>query len=291
MTLDPSRTSLSGATASLAAQKINGKHWLWTVAADARSPGFDLNDAGSLSSADYLTAYAELRYRENQPHGLLRRWTAYLTPQATWNWGGTNIGGAHYIDFEPTWKNYWRSWFTFFVSPRAQSATLTRGGPLAAAPATWAGIAQVANSAASKLRWNARVYYGENEEGNATYRLSGGVSVRPGPRWQLSVNPNYLRTTPVGSTSPPSMGGPAETFGKTYVFSAVDRSEFIVDLRLTYLFNPRPVAGAVRAAVRVERALLPVRRAPRRRRVRPAPAGRRHHARGSARQPDGGALR
>jgi Domain of unknown function (DUF5916)/Carbohydrate family 9 binding domain-like len=238
VTLDPSRTTLSGTTASLAAQKVNGKHWLWTVAADARSPGFELNDAGSMSSADYLTAYGELRYRENQPRGLLRRWTAYLTPQATWNWGGTNIGSSYYIDFEPTWKNYWRSWFTVFVSPRAQSATLTRGGPLAAAPLSWAGIAQVANSAASKLRWNARVYYGENEEGNPTYRLSGGLSVRPGPRWQLSVNPNYLRTTPVRQYIATFDGGPAETFGKTYVFSAVDRSEFIADLRLTYLFTP-----------------------------------------------------
>ncbi|HVG44552.1 MAG TPA: DUF5916 domain-containing protein [Longimicrobium sp.] len=238
VTLDPSRTSLSGTTASLAAQKLNGKHWLWTVAADARTPGFDLNDAGSLSNADYVNVYGELRYRENQPRGPFRRWTAYVTPSVTWNFGGRRVGGTHYIDFEPTWKNYWRSWFTFFVTPRALSPIATRGGPVAGAPGSWAGIAQVANSAASKLRWNARVYYGENDEGTATYRLSGGVSVRPGPRWQLSVTPNYLRTTPVRQYIATFDGGPAETFGKTYVFSAVDRSEFITDLRLTYLFTP-----------------------------------------------------
>ncbi|HEV7588282.1 MAG TPA: DUF5916 domain-containing protein [Longimicrobium sp.] len=238
VTLDPSRTALSGLTGSLAAQKVNGKHWLWTIGADARSPGFDLNDAGSLSNADYVNAYGELRYRETKPAGPFRRWTAYLTPNATWNWGGTHVGGAYYLDFEPTWKNYWRSWFTFFVTPRTESATLTRGGPLAAAPATWAGIAQVASSAASKLGWNARVYYGQNEEGNPTYRLSGGVSVRPGPRWQLSVNPNYLRTTPIRQYVATFDGGPAETFGKTYVFAAVDRSELIADVRLTYLFTP-----------------------------------------------------
>ncbi|MFL5382223.1 MAG: DUF5916 domain-containing protein [Longimicrobiaceae bacterium] len=238
VTLDPSRTTLTGTTASLAMQKVNGKHWLWTVGADARSPGFELNDAGSLSNADYVNAYGELRYRENKPGGPFRRWTAYLTPSATWNRGGTRVGGTHYIDFEPTWKNYWRSWFTFFVTPRALSPIATRGGPPAGALASWAGIAQVANSAAAKLRWNARVYYGENEEGNPTYRLSGGLSVRPGPQWQLSVTPNYLRTTPVRQYVATFDGGPAETFGKTYVFAAVDRSEFITDLRLTWLFTP-----------------------------------------------------
>jgi hypothetical protein len=236
--LDPSRTTFSGTTASLTAQKVNGKHWTWIASATTRSPGFELNDAGSMSSADFTNAFGELRYRENQPHGLLRRWTAYFTSDATWTRGGTFTGGSFYLDVEPTWKNYWRSWFTLYYSPRAQSSTLTRGGPLAADPAAWAGIAQLANSAAAKLRWNARVYYGENEEGDPTYRLSGGLSVRPGPRWQLSFNPNYLRTVPIRQYVTTFDGGPEATFGRTYVFASVDRSEFIADLRLTYLFTP-----------------------------------------------------
>jgi hypothetical protein len=169
---------------------------------------------------------------------VLRRWTAYFTPSQTWTWGGTRTGSAYYLDFEPTWKNWWRSWFTLLVSPRAQSATLTRGGPLAQQAMSWAGIAQLANSSSSKLRWNGRIYYGQNEEGHPTYRLSGGLSVRPGPQWELSVTPNYLRTTPVRQYIATFDGGPAETFGKAYVFAAVDRSEFIAETRLTYLFTP-----------------------------------------------------
>jgi hypothetical protein len=238
VTLDPSRTALSGATASLAAQKVNGAHWLWTVGAEARSPGFELNDAGSQGSADYTSAFAELRYRETKPRGPFRRWAAYVTPSSTWTWGGTHTGGEYYLDFEPTWKNYWRSWHTAFYTPRTQSSTLTRGGPLAQQPATWAVINQLANSASARLRWNGRVYYGENELGTATYRLSGGVTVRAATQWQLSITPNYLRTTPVRQYVATFEGGPAATFGRTYVFAAVDRSELITDLRLTYLFKP-----------------------------------------------------
>ncbi|HEU4556746.1 MAG TPA: DUF5916 domain-containing protein, partial [Longimicrobium sp.] len=238
VTYDPSRTTFSGYTASLAASKISGKHWLWTVGGDMRSPGFDLNDAGAQSFADYRYVYGELRYRDTKPRGLLRRWDAYITPAAQWNGGGAFTDGELWFDWEATWKNFWRSTFSFLKEPRTQSPTLTRGGPLAGAPSAWAGIVSLQNSTSSKLRWRGRVYYGENEEGRPTYRLSGGVSVRPGTRWQLSVDPNYLRTTPVRQYIATFDGGPAETFGKTYIFSAVERSEFFADVRLNYLFTP-----------------------------------------------------
>ena len=62
--------------------------------------------------------------------------------------------------------------------------------------------------------------------------------MRPGPRWQLSVNPNYLRTTPVRQYIATFDGGPAATYGRSYVFSSVERSEFFADIRLNYLFTP-----------------------------------------------------
>ena len=238
VTYDPSRTTFSGYTANLSAQKISGKHWLWTVAGEMRSPGFDLNDAGAQSLADYRLAWGELRYRETKPRGLLRRWDAYVTPSAQWNGGGVFTDGELWFDWDATWKNFWRSTFSLLRVPRTVSPTLTRGGPLAGDPASWASIVSLSNSPSSKLRWSGRVYYGENEEGRATYRLSGGVSVRPGTRWQLSVNPNYLRTTPIRQYIATFDGGPAETFGRTYIFSAVERSEFFADVRLNYLFTP-----------------------------------------------------
>jgi hypothetical protein len=235
---DPTATTLSGLNASIAAQKINGEHWLWTAGADVRTPGFELNDAGSLSRADFTDLYGELRYRETKPRGPFRSFAAYVTPSAEWNLGGVNTSQQYYLDFEPVWKNFWRSWFTVFYVPRTQSWVQTRGGPLSQSPASWAAIGKLANSSASRLRWNGRIYYGQNEEGRATYRLSGGLSVRPGPRWQLSVDPNYLRTTPIRQYIASFSGGPAATFGRSYVFSAVDRSEFFADLRLNYLFTP-----------------------------------------------------
>ncbi|HET7233611.1 MAG TPA: DUF5916 domain-containing protein [Longimicrobium sp.] len=237
VTYDPSRTTFSGYTASLAAQKISGRHWLWTVAADMRSAGFELNDAGAQSVADYRQVYGELRYRETTPRGPLRRWAAYVTPIAVWNGGGVMTGPELWLDWEATLKNFWRTTFTAFRTFPAQSQTLTRGGPLAAEAGTTNVIGMLQNSAAARLQWRGRIYYGMSDEREVTERLSGRLSVRPGTRWQLSVEPNFLR---YGARQYVATfaGGPAATYGQTYVFASVDRSEFFADVRLTYLFTP-----------------------------------------------------
>jgi hypothetical protein len=237
VTYDPSLTALSGYTASLAAQKISGRHWLWTAGGDLRTPGFELNDAGSQSIADYRQVYGELRYRETTPRGPLRRWAAYVTPSMQWNGGGVVTDQELWLDWEATLKNFWRTTFTAFRAFPAQSQTLTRGGPLAASAGSWAAIGLLQNSAAARLQWRGRIYYGMSDERDVTERLSGRLSVRPGSRWQLSVEPNFLR---YGARQYVATftGGPAATFGRTYVFASVDRSELFCDVRMTYLFTP-----------------------------------------------------
>ncbi|HEX8320235.1 DUF5916 domain-containing protein [Longimicrobium sp.] len=235
---DPSRTDLAGYTASLNAARISGEHWLWTAGAALSSPGLELNDAGRLSVADAVSAFAELRYRETKPRGPFRSYDVFVTPEVGWNYGGTRTGGTLWLDAVGTWQNRWRSDFTAFYTPRAQSVTASRGGPRAGTRASWAVINRLASSSAARFRWNGRVYYGENEDGRATYRLSGGVAFRPGPRWQLSVDPNFLQSTPTRQYVATLDGGPAATGGKRYVFASVGRSEFFAQVRLNYLFTP-----------------------------------------------------
>ncbi|MBV9108784.1 MAG: carbohydrate binding family 9 domain-containing protein [Gemmatimonadetes bacterium] len=238
VTYDPSRTTLSGYTATFAAQKISGRHWLWTAGAEMRSPGFELNDAGAMSSADYRTLYGELRYRETTPRGALRKWAVFLTPQMQWNGGGVMTDQELWLDGQVTWKNFWRSSFTAFRIFPAQSQTLTRGGPLAGTQGSTAVIGLLQNSASATFQWRGRIYYGMADDHAVTERLSGGISVRPGPRWQLSVEPNFLRYTPTRQYVATFDDGPAATFGRSYVFAAMQRSELFADLRLTYLFTP-----------------------------------------------------
>jgi hypothetical protein len=238
LTLSPSRTSLAGYAAGLNLERASGRNWLWFTSLTARSPGFELNDLGALGRADQFFGYGNLRYRETQPGPLFRDYEIGVSTENAFNFGGTRTWGALRTDSEVTWPNFWRTLFTAWVDLRAQSDRATRGGPLMGTGQAWAATLDVFNSTAARTRLQGRIYYGESELGEQTYRLTSSVSIRPSPRWQLSLAPGYVRSTDPRQYVLTRGGGPAETFGQRYVFSFIDRSELSSQLRLNYTVTP-----------------------------------------------------
>ncbi|CAN5625939.1 hypothetical protein BH23GEM7_BH23GEM7_08870 [soil metagenome] len=236
--VDSSRTSLSGYAGGLGLSRNSGRHWLWETSVDFRSPGFELNDVGRLGSGDEVFGYANLRYRETQPGPVLRSYVVGVTSENIWNFGGVSNSAALRTDASATWRNFWTSSFTAWYDLRSQSDDLTRGGPLMQTLGAWATIWQLTNAASASTRWRGRIYYGETEEGDPTYRLSGGVSIRPRPRWQLSVEPNYVHFSIPRQYITTRPDGPASTFGRRYVFSHLDLTEFRLPVRLNYALRP-----------------------------------------------------
>jgi hypothetical protein len=105
-------------------------------------------------------------------------------------------------------------------------------------PSSNTAIVNLYSSSVSKTRWNARVYYGKDEFGAPLNRLSGSLSIRPGPRWQFSAEPNYLRAVDFRQyVRTMANGGPA-TYGNRYVFSRIDRSTFLTDFRMNFTVKP-----------------------------------------------------
>jgi hypothetical protein len=238
VTYDPTRTSLSGWHGYATFAKKNGKHWLWTVEASAESPGLEWNDAGRISTADGLFAFGQLVYRETKPGRTLHNYSVSLSTENEWNFARDRQFGALRSDATLTWKNFWVTNLTAWVDLRAQDERLTRGGPSMGLPRGWVTIAQLSSASFAKTRWNGRLYYGRNELGGLTYRISGGLSVRPSPRWQLSIDPNYLRYVEPRQYVDTLAGGRAATFGRRYVFAFLDQSTLLAQVRLNYTFTP-----------------------------------------------------
>ena len=105
-------------------------------------------------------------------------------------------------------------------------------------PRAWVTIAELNSGFQARNRWISRIYYGQNELGGQTYRLSGSVSFRPGPRWQLSVDPNYLRVKDPQQYVDTLEGGRPESFGQRYVFGFIDRSTLLAQVRVSYTLKP-----------------------------------------------------
>ena len=235
---DPRRTSLSGFTGGLSAAKVSGTHWLWTAEAEAESPGFEINDAGQLATADGLSVFGQLKYRETTPGRRLHGYSVSLNTENEWNYDRDRQFGAIRSDATLTFRNFWQANLTAWVDLRAQDERLTRGGPSMGTPRAWVTIAELNSGFQARNRWSGRVYYGENELGGQTYRLSGSVSFRPGPSWQVTLDPNYLRDKYPQQYVDTLAGGRPETYGRRYVFGFIDRSTLLAQIRVSCTLKP-----------------------------------------------------
>jgi hypothetical protein len=235
---DSLRTTFSGSVADLQFSKTGGGHWLYSASAGWESPAYDPNDVGRLSNADGRFGNLNLQYRETHPHGVLHNYDAGVFLGGEWDFGGDR----QFLDLElygdVTFRNFWTLNAYVDLLPRSFDHSATRGGPEMATPRNWDAVVRLGSSFGAKTSWNGRVFYGRDELGGETYRLSGGLSIRPGARWQLSITPNYLRAIAPRQYIDSAPGGGPATFGTRYIFGFVDQSTFGTQVRLNYTVRP-----------------------------------------------------
>jgi hypothetical protein len=236
--VDPAQTSLSGYDAGIAINRISGRHWLGGIQGIVRSPGFEVNDAGAMSAADFRLVYGELRYRERTPNRLFQNYQVLLSSERDFDFGGAATFGFVRADANLTWKNFWFTNLTAWNDFPGDDPRIARGGPYVRTGHGRVMIFETGNPTSAKTRWSARWYNGMNTLGGRTYRLSGQFSARPTPQWQFTLTPNYLGDRDPRFFQTSLAGGRSETFGRRYVFSTVDLTEFTLSARLNYTVNP-----------------------------------------------------
>ncbi len=236
---DPTRTTLSGASAGLGIGKRSGAHWLWELSAGTESPGFELNDLGRIQTADGYNGAATLVYREVRPGRVFRSWSLQGNTTAEWNYGHDRQAAWVRFDFNGTFRNQWQLTLTGWQDFPSQDERATRGGPSMGTPRTTVGIARLASNFAAATQWNGRVYYERSETGGLVYRLSGGLSFRPVPRFYVAATPNYLFSRfPRQYVTALADAANTTTYGTRYVFAFIDQSQWAVQLRANYAFVP-----------------------------------------------------
>ena len=238
--LDPLRTSLSGFTGSLRFSKDGGRHWLYGAGVVAESPGFELNDAGLLRSADDIDSWVWLTYRETVPSSWYHRFRFTLGMNTGWNFGGVRQYAVPELSAEFTWKNFWRTRLSLTRRTRALSDSRTRGGPLMLTEAGWGLSASVNSNFAATSRYSLRVRYEFDELDGWRYVLGGELATRLGDRISVSLQPGYQReeqprqyVTAVAGTA-----GARTTYGTRYVFARIDRVTVSAQVRASYFFTP-----------------------------------------------------
>lgn len=240
VTLDSTRTSLFGYTVDLGVAKNGGRHWLWSVEGGAESPGFELNDAGRLSTTDNLGLYGRVAYRETEPRRVFRSYVAQIESYGEWNYGRTRQYSDVNVYQEASWHNFWNTWLSFNRRFPAQDDSRTRGGPTMKREGRYSLGTGFRSNFGAATQYNGSVNVAFDDLDGWLYAVTGQVNTRLGNRLQLSLGPRYQREDQPRqyvATVADAGGGPG-TFGKRYVFSRIARTTIAAEIRASYFFTP-----------------------------------------------------
>ena len=236
--LDPTLTSLGGWSLQTNFDKTGGRHWLWGANSKIDSDNFESNDFAQLNGADGWLTNANIRYRETQPGTVFRSYYVQVDAQADTTLRQVMQAGHLRSTVNVTWVNFWTSQLQVSRELATTSVSLTRGGPLMARGPGWSINFNIGNRASSRTRMTASAFHQANDDGASTNRITGLVSMRPGPRWQFSVSPFYDRITEPQQYISTLSGGRPVTYNNRYVFAFIDRSTMSMEYRLGLTLKP-----------------------------------------------------
>lgn len=236
--LDPTLTSLAGWSVQMNFDKTGGRHWLWGANTKIDSEDFETNDFAQLNGADGWLTNANFRYRETQPGKVLRSYYVQLDGQTDTTLRGLMQAGHLRGTFNVTWSNFWTTSVQLSRNLATTSVSLTRGGPLMSRGPGWTTNVNIGNRATSRTRLTGAMVFQSNDDGASTRRVTGLVSMRPGPRWQFTVSPFYDRVTEPQQYVSTLTGGRPVTFDSRYVFAFIDRSTASMEFRLGLTLRP-----------------------------------------------------
>jgi hypothetical protein len=235
---DPHRTSLAGVNGNIYLDKLAGT-WLWGTAVSTSSPGFAVNDLGFQPRVDRISGYAYLARHSTTPGRIFRETWSVLTVGPSWNYDGDPIQRAATASVFGNFTNFWFFQLIANYNGLAVDDRLTRGGPLALAPANWYGSAMLQTDQRKAVTGMWMASYTQDRAGGWQFTATPQIGWRPSGALSFSVTPNLA----VGPTAaqyvqavPDSLA--SGTFGARYVFAQLFQHEFDVTLRLNATFSP-----------------------------------------------------
>ena len=98
---------ITGSAGKFEVQKVAGKHWLWNASLDYTTKKYNINDLGFFFSPNDYGSIVELRYREENPGTMFRRYIGGLGYHHRMNFDGFNFFRRINWFARVRFLNYW----------------------------------------------------------------------------------------------------------------------------------------------------------------------------------------
>jgi hypothetical protein len=137
--LDPGAESLAGWAALGELQRVGAGALRWSLAVEARSPGFELNDLGFMNRADLVSPRLYVGWRQNRPGSALRQWNVNLNANSAWTFGGERAQTEADVNGGITTLGNFGAYAGARFRAGVLDPRMLRGGPALRTDRTWIG--------------------------------------------------------------------------------------------------------------------------------------------------------
>jgi Domain of unknown function (DUF5916)/Carbohydrate family 9 binding domain-like len=234
---DSTATSLSGIAADVYLNKVGG-NWVWSLAGNTMTPGFEVNDLGFQERVDIASVFAAGGYKWTRPGKVFRLAYGYLSTKSSWNYDGDLINRSYNGYAFGRFRNFWEADFSLTVKSQVLDDRLTRGGPLASRPAGWTAAAEAYTDNRKSVSGYVYTSYSRNRVGGWYFSVSPSITARPSKSLSMSLGlgyevgwdaAQYVQTVP-DSTA-------LATLGNRYVFAALRQRDAYATLKVNAAFS------------------------------------------------------
>ena len=236
--VDPQMKSMAGYFAMLKLARISGAFQM-KVDLAAESPGYEINDIGFQTRTDRLIVDTNFTFQETVPGNVFRTWAIRTGPDMMWNYGGDLVHGQVVIVGDWQLLNYWGGSARIRWHPSVDDDRLNRGGPLAEAPQSFSGSFDINSDI--RRPYSVRAGYRWLKDQGGTWENTANVNLtyRLRENWEVQISPRYSRTH-ASAQYVTAIDDPLaqNTFGKRYIFAALEQKIFSLEARLNLTLSP-----------------------------------------------------
>ncbi|HEX9970737.1 MAG TPA: DUF5916 domain-containing protein, partial [bacterium] len=239
ITLDSSRTSLTGTAGKIEIGKGGNGRWRFEVVAGWLSPQLELNDLGYMQQANLIGQGSSIAYVVNKPAGILNNYQISFNQSNFWNFDQEFLYDYWELSSSVTFKNFW-SMDGFIEREQDRLYTsLLRGGPAMRLPDVTMTHYHILSDSRKRLRFEVgffKSFYNDNVSDERS--IFASLNVRASNKLDFSLSPDYgvkkdnwqyVTTRSVNDLS-----------GKTprYIIGCIDQKTLDFTIRLNYYITP-----------------------------------------------------
>jgi uncharacterized protein DUF5916/cellulose/xylan binding protein with CBM9 domain len=237
--VDENTTSLSGHSYELSLMKNVGEHWVGSFTISEVSPGFEVNDMGFQTWADYRSIGFVGTYRENKPGKIFRSWQIQNSYSAAWNFGQDLIWAFNDISFFSRFNNFWYISAGYNYSFQSNDDRMARGGPIVKFLPEHRPSFGFGSDRRKQFSFSADLdlFYGDS--GSEDVSISTTIKYRPTSYINLELTAGHDKIFRTEQFVKSINDSTAEnTFGKRYIFSELKGTENWFSSRFEWTVSP-----------------------------------------------------